>query len=123
MITLRYKPLKNGKYSIYMDIYVKDTTGKMKREYEFLKIYVSEDYSEKQRVKEADKDSVRYAQGIKNKRELEILNGNYGIIEKKAESQADYLSFLEREVRRKTTNVDYNLALLKHTKAFVKDKR
>ncbi|MDJ1503489.1 site-specific integrase [Xanthocytophaga agilis] len=123
MITIRYKPLKNGKYSIYLDIYVQDATGKMKREYEFLKIYVSEDYSVKKRLKDADKESVLYAEGIKAKKELEFLNGNYGLIEKKADSQADYLTFLTREVKRKTTNVDYNLALLKHTKVFLKDKQ
>ncbi len=123
MITLRYKPLKNGKYSIYLDIYYKDASGKMKREYEFLKIYVSEDYSVKKRIKEADKELLLYAEGIKAKKELEFLNGNYGLITKKAESDAAYLIFLEKEVRRKKTNVNYNLALLKHTKAFVKDKQ
>ena len=40
MITTRYKKLKSGKYSAYLDI-VSDN----KRWYEFLKIHVSQDYS------------------------------------------------------------------------------
>ncbi len=123
MVYLRYKPLKNGKYSVYMDLYFQDGTGKMKRKYEFLNIHVSENYSVKRRIKDADKNLVAYAEGIKAKRELEIINGKYGIVEKKLDLQADFLSFLEKEVKRKITNADYNLALLKHTKNFLEDTR
>ncbi|WP_316805917.1 Arm DNA-binding domain-containing protein [Pedobacter agri] len=44
MISVRYKELKSGKFSAYLDIYMK-SDGKGKRNYEFLGIYVNKDYS------------------------------------------------------------------------------
>ena len=44
MVTLRFKPLKDGQFSVYLDIYHKNSAGKAKREYEFLNMKVSKDY-------------------------------------------------------------------------------
>jgi hypothetical protein len=41
MVTVRYKKLNDHKYSTYLDIYSGTGQGKGKRNYEFLKIYVT----------------------------------------------------------------------------------
>ena len=50
MITLRYKETETGKFSIYLDIYQKEENDKATRKYEFLRIYVSRDYSKSKRI-------------------------------------------------------------------------
>ena len=63
--TLRYKHLKkSGKYSVYIDTYY---TGE--RHYEFLKIYVSKDYSnidtsKIKNIKRQDRDGLAKAISI-----------------------------------------------------------
>ena len=74
MITIRYKELSNKKYSIYLDYFVGQGKEK-KRKYEFLRLYVSKDYSKSKRVLALDKEKVELAGRIRSKRELEI----YGI--------------------------------------------
>lgn len=93
-------------------MYHKDSAGKKNRKYEFLQIKVSKDYSQKgTRVKEIDRDSLELAEGIRAKRELELINGIYGIKQVNTDSQTDFLTFMEQEIKRKKTNVEYNSAL------------
>lgn len=93
-------------------MYHKDSAGKKNRKYEFLQIKVSKDYSQKgTRVKEVDRDNLELAEGIRAKRELELINGIYGIKQVSTGSQANFLDFMEQEVKKKKTNVDYNSAL------------
>jgi len=78
MIQLRYKPLKSGKYSLYLDIYSNDKSGNQRREYEFLKLYVSKDYSKIKNIASEDKDSMQKAEYILKARSLEVsgeING------------------------------------------------
>lgn len=51
MITIRYKKLASGKFSVYLDCY--DETTKV-RQYEFLKRYVVFDYSKKSKIFDED---------------------------------------------------------------------
>lgn len=67
MITIRYKPLKSGKFSVYLDIY---STENQVREYKFLNIYVTQDYSKIKRIKEIDQEHIDSANAIKGKMEL-----------------------------------------------------
>src|ERR1035437_1633217 len=53
MITIRYRKLASGKYSVFLDCF--DETTK-ERKYEFLKKYVTWDYSQKKTI--ALEDSV-----------------------------------------------------------------
>lgn len=78
MITLRYKKLKTGKYSLYLDIYNTDDKGNKMRQYEFLKLKVSKDYSKIKNILAEDRDNLDLAEEIRRKRELEVtgeLNG------------------------------------------------
>ena len=43
MVTVRYKKLKDDRFSAYLDVYSNNGQDKGKRNYEFLKIYVSKD--------------------------------------------------------------------------------
>ncbi|MTI31270.1 site-specific integrase [Xanthovirga aplysinae] len=96
MVTIRYKSLKNGKYSIYLDIYAPNKNGKKKRVYEFLKIYVTEDYSKfvtkedgqikydrkgapiKKKIAKEDEPFLKLAERIRAERELEVSNSING---------------------------------------------
>jgi len=79
MIVLRYKALKSGKYSIYMDIYSSDKNGNRSRQYEFLKLQVSKDYSKIKNILSDDKDNIALAEAIRDKRELEITGQMNGL--------------------------------------------
>jgi integrase len=77
MIAIRYKKLKSGNYSVYLDICVKDEKGQMQRSYDFLNIYVSRDYSKSKRILQQDEEKIELVRSIRSKRELEM----YGTIQ------------------------------------------
>jgi len=72
-VKLRFKKLASGNKSIYLDIY---RDGK--REYEFLKLYLTP--AKKPIDKEQNKQTLATAQAVKAKRQIEIQNGEYGFI-------------------------------------------
>ena len=70
-VRLRFKELSDGNKSIYLDIY---RNGK--REYEFLKLYLT---PEKTAIgKEKNRQTLATAQSVKAKRQIELQNGEYG---------------------------------------------
>ncbi|HEY4784967.1 MAG TPA: phage integrase SAM-like domain-containing protein, partial [Bacteroidales bacterium] len=79
MITLRYKKLKTGKYSLYLDIYTTDDKGNKKRQYEFLKLQVSKDYNKIKNILLDDRDNMDLAEDIRRKRELEVTGELRGV--------------------------------------------
>jgi integrase len=88
MIAIRSQKLKNGLFSLYLDIYYNG-----KRNYEFLNLQVSKDYSkDSKRLKSEDKEKWELANSIKAKRELEIKNDEHGFVAnfKKAGNFIDY---------------------------------
>jgi len=120
MIALRYKKLNSGSYSIYLDISGKDENDKPFRKYDFLKIHVSKDYRNKNRVLAIDKDKMELASSIKAKKELE-LNGS--VNNKDASSKRVNLplfSYIDNEYQ-KTKRKNYSY-LNKNLKKFTKDK-
>jgi integrase len=114
MIKIRYKKLASGKYSIYLDIYAKDSDGRTKRSYDFLGIYVNADYSKVKRIKEEDKEKIRRVQAIKAKRELESIDVAHGLPRKRQGSNVD-LFFVIEEMQKKQydSNTDCALKQLK----------
>jgi site-specific recombinase XerD len=95
MITIRYKPLSSKKYSIYLDFYQEQATGK-KRKYEFLRLYVSRNYNKSKRILAIDKDKVDLAMRIRSKRELEIygIQTEYG--NSKTSNNLSLLDYIEK---------------------------
>ena len=71
-VSLRFKKLANGGYSLYLDIY---TNGK--RYYEFLKLYLVEETTDEARVRNVN--TMTAANAIKSQRILEIANGKANI--------------------------------------------
>ena len=71
-VSLRFKKLANGGYSLYLDIY---TNGK--RYYEFLKLYLVEETTDEARVRNIN--TMTAANAIKSQRILEITNGKANI--------------------------------------------
>ena len=54
MVTIRYRKLKEGKFSIYLDYTIIKQNGNKERIREVLRLYVSRDYSNGGRVVKED---------------------------------------------------------------------
>lgn len=117
MITLRYKPMKDGKFSIYLDIYATDKSGKTKRNYEFLKIHVLKDYSKIKNVLAIDREKVELAKAIKAKYEVELINNEYDFRKKKA--NIDFIEYVEKNYDTDLNNI---YILLKHIRDYTGSK-
>ena len=72
-IVIRKKILSNGKKSLYLDLYVNGV-----RKYEFLKLYLLP--GRLKEIKELNKETLRLAEKIKAKRQIEIDNYEHGFI-------------------------------------------
>ncbi len=81
-VKLRKRKLASGKVSLYLDIY---QSGK--RAYEFLGLYLTKD-------KTASKETLKLAQNIQAKRQLEIQHSEHGFVPhfKKKASFVDYFA-------------------------------
>ena len=120
MINLRYKKLSTGKFSIYLDYTIRGKDGKSHREYEFLKIHVSKDYSHSKRITKEDKPLMELAQSIRSKRELELYGTVKGLNASSKRVNVSLLAFVKKEYLR--TNRRSYLALSKHIEQFSKGK-
>ena len=70
-VRLRRRKMKDGKESLYLDIYLKG-----KRSYEYLRLYL---VPERNRAdKEENKNTLALAEAVKAKRIVEIRNGDFG---------------------------------------------
>jgi integrase len=109
-IFLRCKKRKN-KYSVYIEVYDHDTG---KRDYDYLRIYVSKDYTkpENKRVKKEDKDAWTRANLIFSERQREYILGEYsGTIKKKEGAYfSDFYRMAMQEDQTKN-NSSYKYAL------------
>ena len=103
MIVIRFRKLKTGKYSVYLDSW---NTNTNKHEYRFLKIQVLHDYSKpfitkegttliskkgaikKITIEKEDKEKMLLIESIKNKIELEIASTENGFAKKKKANQS-----------------------------------
>lgn len=95
MIKLRYKPLKSGEYSLYLDIYSSDDKGRQKRQYEFLKLYVSKDYNKVNNILAEDRNTVELAENIRKKRELELTSEINGLDVKRKTTHRSLIIYLQ----------------------------
>ena len=84
-VILRKKPLKSGKDSLYLEI---NRNGK--REYEFIKLYLSG----KKRGTAADKETMALAEKIRTQREHELVVQEQGLPAIKSRN-ADFFAYFE----------------------------
>ena len=83
-VALRQKTLKDGRTSLYLDIYHEG-----KRSYEFLKLYLLPGRGKEER--EHNNETLKLAAAIRAKRVVEIQNGEYGY----ASSRYTLLSYFD----------------------------
>ncbi len=111
MAKLRYKKLASGKFSIYIDSYLPAT---QKRSYEFLKLYVSKDYSKTKSIIPNDKQTVLTAESILNSKYPIASNATKGDVTD--EYPNTLIAFVELYYR----NTNYNRYLRQHLRRFLK---
>lgn len=116
-VTLR-KRNQGGKTSLYLDYYFK---GKRKTEY--LKLYLEPNPRTKEE-RELNKKTLRLAENIRAKRQVEIQNGIYGFRdnEKMKGSFLTYIELLSEKRRGSSGNYGNWKSMLKHLKAFANPK-
>lgn len=74
-IKLREKPLKDGRLSLYLDIYEDGI-----RRYEFLKLYIYPETNDK--IKAQNRETRKFAEVVRSKRLVEAQNAVFGFVTK-----------------------------------------
>lgn len=123
-VHLRKKKIANGKESLYLDFYppIKGRDGKLTRR-EYLNKYIYENPKNSDE-KLHNKENLIVAEGIKNKREKEILNEQDGIFNTQNKKR-DFLEFFENLCeKRKESEGNYGnwLSVLQYLRAFTDGK-
>jgi integrase len=111
MITVRYRKLASGKFSIYFDCYDEKTK---ERSYEFLKLYVARDYSQTQNIHPDDKSAMQSVRLILDER-LKVNKSDTPVDSIKEPDTL--LSFIEALHQKK--EVTYTKQLYKHLKSYL----
>ena len=101
-VTLRTKPIEKKGYSLFLDIY-----NEGQRYKEYLKLYVSKDYTkaENKNVLREDKDSWELANAIHATRLLAIKESASGFIPKV--NKADFIEYYREKVKTKERKTYY----------------
>ena len=119
-VHLRKKKITNGKQSLYLDFYppIKGGDGKFTRR-EYLNRYVYE-RAKTQEEKIHNRENLVFAEGLKNKREKDILNEQDGIFNSQNKKR-DFIDFFQGLCeKRKESDGNYGnwLSALHYLKSF-----
>lgn len=87
-IKLRFKQLKDGNQSIYLDCYVNGI-----REYKFLNLYLRPDNSRENKM--WNKEQLRLANAIKAQYIIDIQNGEFGFKDRHRTRKFSFLTYCE----------------------------
>jgi len=104
-VKLRKRKLAKGNVSLYLDIY---QSGK--RGYEFLGLYLTKD-------KTTSKETLKLAEGIQAKRQLEIQHSEHGFVPH-FKKKANFVDYFERLAQGKPRDETAWKNTLKHLQAF-----
>lgn len=104
-VKLRKKKLSDGRYSIYLDLYLNG-----QRQYEFLKLYLGKD-------KAQNKETIRLAESIRAKRELDVQNSEYGFVPQ-FKKRVNFVEYFQLIVKSKPETERAWGNCLKHLKDF-----
>lgn len=107
-VKIRKKKLKNGRQSIYLDIYHNG-----KRQYEVLKLYLTKGNSKQERA--LNKEVNEMAKSIRAKREIALNAGEYGLIPK-FNKNANFISFLEEFAKKQPDQNNHAKCAVNHLK-------
>ena len=97
-VTLREKPLKSDKVSLYLDYYppiILPDTGKKTRR-EFLNLYIDNNPKTSE-AKKQNKETLQMANGVRSKREVQIRNREFGFKDN-VNISIDFLNFYKNIV-------------------------
>lgn len=89
-VTIRYKALKNGNQSVYLDCYL----GNGQREYKFLNLYLRPGKSKED--KEWNRSQMELATAIKSQYIIDIKNGEFGFKDNKRSRKLNFIDYLQR---------------------------
>ncbi|MDY5824473.1 MAG: hypothetical protein SPJ99_06445 [Candidatus Coprenecus sp.] len=87
-IKLRFKQLKDGNQSIYLDCYVNGI-----REYKFLNLYLRQDTSRENKM--WNKEQLRLANAIKAQYIIDIQNREFGFKDRNRTRKLNFLTYCE----------------------------
>ena len=110
MVKLRKRKTKDGRFSLYLDIYLDG-----KREYEYLRLYITGD-------KQQNKEILSLAEQIRAKRELEKQSASYGFTTK-FQHKTSFYEYFEKITKTKAGSTQANWKVcLYHIKQYSQGK-
>lgn len=105
-VRIRFKELKDGNKSIYLDIYMKGR----KREYKFLNLYLHPEQSRED--KEWNHQQLQLANAIKARHIIQIQNGTYGFKTEANEMDRNFIKYCQDIVYEYKRNNQRSCAVL-----------
>ena len=104
-IKLRYKALKDGNQSIYLDCYVNGI-----REYKFLSLYLRPETSRENKL--WNREQLRLANAIKAQYIIDIQNGEYGFKDRNRSRKLNFITYCEEMASEYEANGQNSCAVL-----------
>ncbi len=104
-VKLRKRRLADGRQSLYLDVY-----NNGRRSYDFLKLYLGTD-------KAANKETLRLAESIRAKKELELQSRPHGFVPR-FKQDVDFIAFFEKVTESKNESDTAWRNTLKHLNEF-----
>lgn len=104
-VKLRYRALKNGNQSIYLDCYVNGV-----REYKFLSLYLRPESNRENKL--WNREQLRLANAIKSQYIIDIQNGEYGFKDRNRSRKLNFITYCEAMAAEYDANGQNSCAVL-----------
>lgn len=104
-VKLRYKALKDGNQSIYLDCYVNGV-----REYKFLSLYLRPESNRENKL--WNREQLRLANAIKSQYIIDIQNGEYGFKDRNRSRKLNFITYCEAMAAEYDANGQNSCAVL-----------
>lgn len=104
-VKLRYKALKDGNQSIYLDCYVNGV-----REYKFLSLYLRPESNRENKL--WNREQLRLANAIKAQYIIDIQNGEYGFKDRNRSRKLNFITYCEEMAAEYDANGQNSCAVL-----------
>ena len=104
-VKLRYKALKDGNQSIYLDCYVNGV-----REYKFLSLYLRPESNRENKL--WNREQLRLANAIKAQYIIDIQNGEYGFKDRNRSRKLNFITYCEAMAAEYDANGQNSCAVL-----------
>lgn len=104
-VKLRYKALKDGNQSIYLDCYVNGV-----REYKFLSLYLRPENNRENKL--WNREQLRLANAIKAQYIIDIQNGEYGFKDRNRSRKLNFITYCEEMAAEYDANGQNSCAVL-----------